>query len=120
MITPQLRSATLVKAGIVERDGAVCLFAAADIIINEPLNKAAFKEVLFDYFGDILLRYAAVKCALRINDYNGAERAKPEAAGLNDLDLIRKTLLCKLFRKFGNDLHRAGGSTSGTAADQNV
>ena len=73
-----------------------------NILINKSVNKSALEKMLLNYFRNIAFLNAAVKSAFGIDDDNGAESAKAEAARLDYFNLILKTLLCKLFFKGGH------------------
>ena len=74
-----------------------------NILVDEPVHKAAFKQVLLDYLGNVLFLDVAVEGALGVDDDNGAERAKAEAAGLDYLYLVLEALLLKLLFKGGHE-----------------
>ena len=94
------------------------VMVAGLLVVLEAGNGTALEQVLLDDLGDVFGLDHAVEGAVGINDHDRAERAKTEAAGRDELDLLGQPLLCQLFFESILQRHASGGGTARTAADQ--
>ena len=92
----------------------------AGIVINQALNNTAFKQVLLNYFLNVLWGYSAVKSTVRINDNNRSQSAETETACLYELYLVRKSAAFNILSKRLLNIVASRRGTAGTAADQHM
>ena len=90
------------------------------LLVYQVLHNTALEQMLGNDFVHILGTNAAVKCALRINNYNWAGFAKAKAAGTNNLNFPVQTVAFDLLFKALNQLGGAAGRTAGTATDKHM
>ena len=90
------------------------------VAVYQTLDGTAFEQMLFDDLGHVFDFDSGIEDPFGVNDHYGAERAKAETAGVDDLYLVLKPFGFELcFKRFRN-----GGavrrSTAGAAADKNM
>ena len=87
-------------------------------VVEQPLDDAALDEVFGNDLVHILDFDAAVERALGVDDDHRAGLAQAEAAGVDQLDLLGKTVLLQQLLKALDEPGRAGRRTARAAADQ--
>ena len=88
------------RNGVVQRDVAVLHDdVLGNVVIDQSFDHSALEQMLLDDLGTSSFFTMGIECAFGIDDHNRAERAETEAAGSDDLDFIRKTVLLQLILK---------------------
>ena len=79
-------------------------------------DDVALFEVFFHHFGDMVLRHLRVKRPFGVDDDDGPQRAQPETAGHDHLDV--QLFFRHAAFEFFQDLSRRTGSAARAAADE--
>ena len=119
------------KAAVAEGDTdlfaiEVHVLRVADVLfvfgvgVEQLGDLTAFNDVLVDDALDVLRLHLGVEGVVGHNLDDGALLAEAEAAGLDDLNVVRETLLGEDLVEIVDDLEAVAGFASGTAADQNM
>jgi len=86
-------------------------------VVDEALDGTAFEQMLADDLRNVIFRNAAIERAFRVDDHDRTQCAEAEATGLDDLDLLVKTLFLKLFFEMLANRGAPAGRAAGAAAD---
>ena len=89
-------------------------------VAHEALDDAPLEEVLLDDLGDVVELDLLIEHAVGVDEGDRALDARPEAAGLDDLDFAREVARLELGADGLAQFERAGGDAPAAGADQEV
>ena len=92
----------------------------AGVAVNETVNDSTLEKMLLNDLLYVISANAAVEGSVGINNNDGTECAKTEAARHSYLNLISNALFCKALLEDVYKLRASGGGTTCTAADKHL